>query len=63
MISLGKKQVMYYEPSCPKEKISKINLFLNELNVLFTRGRKSLNIYIKDIETYLYLNLLLSKIK
>ena len=63
MIGLGKKQVMYYETSCPKDEIFKIDLFLNELNVLFTRGRKSLSIYVNDIETYLYLNLLLSKIK
>ena len=40
-----------------------LKLFLNKLNVLFTIGRKLLNIYIKDIETYLYLNLLLPKIK
>lgn len=63
MVGLGKKQVMFYEPSCQKDEISKIDLFLNELNVLFTRGRKSLNIYVNDIETYLYLNLLLSKLK
>lgn len=63
MISLGKKQVMYYESSCLKEETNKIDLFLNELNVLFTRGRKSLNIFVNDVETYLYLNFLLSKLK
>ena len=33
-----------------------IKKFLNELNILFTRGKKSLNIYIDDLEAYLYLN-------
>lgn len=63
MISLGRKQVMFYRNSCTKENIREIDLFLNELNVLFTRGKKSLSIYVNDIETYLYLNLLLSKLK
>lgn len=63
MISIGRKQVLFYKNSCKKEEMEKIDLFLNELNVLFTRGRKSLSIYVNDIETYLYLNLLLSKLK
>ena len=63
VLSLGKKQVMYYEKELPKEEMNKLDLFLNELNVLFTRGRKSLSILIDDIETYLYLNTLLSKLK
>lgn len=33
-----------------------IKKFLNELNILFTRGKKSLNIYIDDLEAYLFLN-------
>lgn len=33
-----------------------ITKFLNELNILFTRGKKTLNIYTDDIEVYLYLN-------
>lgn len=40
-----------------------IDLFLNELNVLFTRGKKSLNIFVSDIESYLYLNSRINKIK
>ena len=36
-----------------EEEITK---FLNELNILFTRGKKSLNIYTEDFEVYLYLN-------
>ena len=47
-----------------KEKNSEdIDLYLNELNILFTRGKKSLNILVKDIETYLYLNEKILKIK
>ena len=40
-----------------------IQLYLNELNILFTRGKKSLNIYVDDIKTYLYFNKLINKIK
>ena len=39
-----------------------IRKFLNELNILFTRGKKSLNIYTDDLEVYLYLNKKLKKI-
>ena len=39
--------------STTEEKITK---FLNELNILFTRGKKTLNIYTNDLEVYLYLN-------
>lgn len=63
MINLGKKQVMFYRDSYDKDHIDEIDLFLNELNVLFTRGKKSLNIYVDDIEAYLYLNSLLLKLK
>ena len=38
--------------STTEEKIK----FLNELNILFTRGKKTLNIYTNDLEVYLYLN-------
>lgn len=43
-----------------EENITKI---LNELNILFTRGKKSLNILVPDIETYLHLNKKLKDIK
>lgn len=33
-----------------------ITKFLNELNILFTRGKRSLSIYTNDFEVYLYLN-------
>ena len=33
-----------------------IRKFLNELNILFNRGKKSLNIYTTDFEVYLFLN-------
>ena len=36
-----------------EEKIKKL---LNELNILFTRGKKTLNIYTDDLEVYLFLN-------
>ncbi len=39
---------------------SEIRRILNELNILFTRGKKSLNIYTKNIEVYLFL---MSKIR
>ena len=42
-----------------EEKITK---FLNELNILFTRGKKSLNIYTNGLEVYLYLNKKLKQI-
>ena len=42
-----------------EEKITK---FLNELNILFTRGKKSLNIYTNDLEVYLLLNKKLKQI-
>ena len=42
-----------------EEKITK---FLNELNILFTRGKKSLNIYTDDLEVYLFLNKKLKQI-
>lgn len=41
------------ESSNTEEKITK---FLNELSILFTRGKKTLNIYTTDFEVYLYLN-------
>lgn len=33
-----------------------ITKFLNELNILFTRGKKTLSIFTDDLEVYLYLN-------
>ena len=46
-----------------EKKGEEIDLFLNELNVLFTRGKKSLNILVSDVESYLYLNSRINKIK
>ncbi len=42
-----------------EEKITK---FLNELNILFTRGKKSLSIYTNNLEVYLFLNKKLKQI-
>lgn len=49
------KDVLYRDDAslCTEESITK---FLNELNILFTRGKKSLSIYTNDLEVYLYLN-------
>lgn len=63
MISLGKKESMFYENVLSKDDMTKLELFFNKLNVLFTRGKKSLSIYVNDIETYLYLNHKSSKLK
>lgn len=61
IISFRKMQVIF---SANKEKNGEeLDLFLNELNVLFTRGKKSLNILVSDIESYLYLNSRINKIK
>lgn len=59
LLNKNKKQVMFYKKDYEDNEII---LFLNELNVLFTRGKKSLNIYVADIEVYLYLNKLLKQI-
>ena len=61
IITKDKKRFMFYKDTY--EDFDEVNYFLNELNILFTRGKKSLNIYVDDIETYLYLNYRLSKIR
>lgn len=60
LVRKGKNRTMFYKSEYPDDP-DKIDLFLNELNVLFTRGRKSLNIYVNDIETYLHLKVKISK--
>lgn len=37
------------------DDISDVIKFMNELNILFSRGRKSLNIFVNDITVYLFL--------
>lgn len=49
------KDVLIKKDNEPNNE-EKITKFLNELNILFTRGKKSLNIYTNDLEVYLYLN-------
>lgn len=44
---------MYCRDKCDNK--TKIIKFMNELNILFSRGRKSLNIYVNDILVYLFL--------
>lgn len=47
---------------CNTKDDESITKFLNELNILFTRGKKSLNIYTSDFEVYLYLSRKLKEI-
>lgn len=53
-----KNQLFYNETVEDDEKVTK---FMNELNILFSRGRKSLNIFVNDIEAYLFLKARLPK--
>ena len=62
IIKFNKNQYIYYKNSRSEPQHIDLQIFMNELNVLFTRGRKSLNILAKDIETYLYLNSLINKL-
>lgn len=55
IISKKKKDIIHKCSNNETDEI-KITKFLNELNILFTRGKKALNIYTTDFETYLYLN-------
>lgn len=63
MVSLNGKKVPHHSSFYSSPSFDDVQIFLNELNILFTRGRKSLNICFNDIETYLYFNNLVSKIK
>lgn len=63
VIEYGKKRVLYTFNKPDPLSFVDIRTYLNELNVLFTRGRKSLNILAKDIETYLYLKTLVNKLR
>lgn len=59
--SKGNKDLLVKE-GCDMKDEESINKFLNELNILFTRGKKSLNIYTSDFEVYLYLSRKLKEI-
>ena len=63
IIRFNNRQYIYHENLSSNPLFDEIQLFTNELNVLFTRGRKSLNIMVSDIESYLYLNFLINKLK
>lgn len=63
LVSFGKKNYIFYRDLSDHDDYSDIQLFLNELNILFTRGRKTLNIYVDDIRVFLYLNSIIKKIK
>ncbi len=55
VINKAKKDILAnkFLTTSTQENITK---FLNELNILFTRGKKTLNIYTEDLSVYLYLN-------
>lgn len=55
VISKRGKDILYKKGELIKNE-EFITKFLNELNILFTRGKKSLHIYTDDLEVYLYLN-------
>lgn len=60
VVKFDKKYFLFSET---KEKnIENIDLYLNELNILFTRGRKSLNILCDNIEAYLFLKSRVNKL-
>ena len=63
MVTIEGKRVPHHCSYYDSPSFDDIQIFLNELNILFTRGRESLNICINDIETYLYFNNLIGKIK
>ena len=64
LISFSKSKVLFYKNRwIAKPTYVDIQLYLNELNILFTRGKKSLNIYVQDIKTYLYFSRLVNKIR
>ena len=62
MIKFQKESYIFYDNYNGNVEFSDIQLFLNELNILFTRGKKSLNIYVKDIRVYLHLNNIIKKL-
>lgn len=63
MTTFDKKRVLFHSKYYGEVTFDSIQIYSNELNILFTRGRKSLNICVNDIETYLYFNRLINKLK
>lgn len=63
MVSIDGKKAPYHYCYNGSPSFEDIQIYLNELNILFTRGRKSLNICTNDIEVYLYFNNLINKIR
>lgn len=62
MIKFQKESYIFTDNYFESVDYNAIQLFLNELNILFTRGKKSLNIYVKDIRVYLHLNNIIKKL-
>lgn len=63
LVTIEGKKIPHHYSYYSSPSFDDIQIFLNELNILFTRGRKSLSICINDIETYLYFNSLINRIK
>lgn len=57
------KKYFYTASKGEPSSVLDIRLYLNELNVLFTRGRKSLTIYVEDVQAYLHLLAMVNEIK
>ena len=59
LVKSDSKNKLYYKENT--ESPVHVKKFMNELNILFSRGRKSLNIYVGDIKVYLFLKSRLPK--
>ena len=58
IVKSNRQNKIYYQDVIDNDDVTK---FMNELNILFSRGRKSLNIFVNDIHTYLFLKARLPK--
>ena len=58
IVKSNRQNKIYYRDVTDNDDVTK---FMNELNILFSRGRKSLNIFVNDIHTYLFLKARLPK--
>lgn len=59
LVRSDRKNKLYWKEEVGDSKL--VKKFMNELNILFSRGRHSLNIYVSDIRTYLFLKARLPK--
>ena len=63
MTTYDGKRVFYTSAKPEPSHFDDIQIYLNELNVLFTRGRKSLTVYVQDIEAYLHLQTMVGRLQ